>query len=345
MVLPEQSARLKKAIRVFMLRGGEIRRLWGMFQRLDKQKIGKIRAYSIFEYPEIRQSILCETLFSLLDIEVGDRDTSEINFGEFVHCIATLCCFEVPEMLRFCMYCYDPEKNGHIEVEDYKAIMNSLHGIIPPEKADGNVKASWKYLMFPENDKITIEDIIEYNRQAPLILSPAFRFQYHMCERYGGVAYWEKKKRRLFEDKLKADKLLATKAAKRLKKLNRKKDMKIKKAMGALRYYLCPCIRYMYDPEDERGMTEEQKAERRNKKRAEELATKNPTTAHWKKLEKKLDPQKGGSENYLVEKVVKTERHREIRAAGRAERRAERKSDDALVHKHRVLGEDVDTLQ
>lgn len=346
MVLPEQSARLKKIIKMFMLKGGDMSRLWSAFQRLDKQKIGKIRAYSIFEGPELKKSALCPALFSLLDIEVDDdNEESTINFGEFVHCVVTLCCFEPNEMLRFCMYVYDPEKNGHIEIEDYKALMNSLHGIIPPEKATGNIKESWMCLEFPENNKITLEDVQAYHKQAPMLLEPAFRFQFLMEEKYGGHSYWEQKKRRLYEDKLRADKLLAKKQAKKRRKENWKKDAKIRKSMGTLRYYLCPCIRFMYDPNDERGMTEAQRAARELERRQEELATKNPETAHWKKIEKKIDPKKGGSESYVVEKVLKTGRHRDARANRRAEQRAERKADESLAHKFRTLGDDVDILQ
>lgn len=344
MVLPDQSARLKKTVKSFALRGWEMAKLWAAFQRLDKQRIGKIRAYSIFEGPELKTSVLCGTLFALLDIEVEDPETDEINFGEFVHCIVTLCCFEPQEVLRFCMFAYDPEKNGHIEVEDFKALMNSLHGIIPPEKATGNIKASWLGLRFPENNKIEIEDIQSYHAQAPQILEPAFRWQHLMAVKYGGVEYWEQKKRRLFEDKLKADVILAKKKAKREKKQNFKKIQKIKKNMGILRYYCCPCIRFMYDPDDERGMTEEQIREKHAKKRDEELRAKNPDTAHWKQLEKKIDPNKGGSESYVVEKILKTERHREARSNARAERRAERKHDDSLAHKYRTMGEDVEML-
>ena len=74
----------------------------------------------------------------------------------------------------------------------------------------------------------------------------------------------------------------------------------------------------------------------------EELSQKNPNTAHWKQLEKKIDPTKGGSEGYVVDKILKTERHREARSTARADRRAERKHDDSLAHKFRALGEDVE---
>ena len=137
---------------------------------------------------------------------------------------------------------------------------------------------------------------------------------------------------------------MAKKKAKREKKANWKRDQKIKKAMGTLRYFICPCIRFMYDPDDDRGLTEEQKKERDEKRRADELATKNPETAHWKQMERRIDPNKGGSESYVIDKVLKTERHREARTTGRADRRAERKADEGLAHKFRTMGAGLDIM-
>lgn len=345
LVLPEQNARLKKVMKTFSLGRGDMAHLWRSFQRLDRQKVGKIRSFSIFDGPEIQKSVLCECLFSLLDIELEQDQDTLIGFPEFVHCIVALCCFEPKEMLRFCYYCYDPERNGHISIEDYKALMNSLHGVIPPEKADGNLRESWMQLKFPANEKIEIEDVEGFHRQAPLILQPAFRFQQLMAEMYGGVSYWTRKKRRLMEDRIRADRLLEKKRIKKEKKLLAKRDNKVKKSMGILRYYMCPCLRFMYDPNDERGMTEAQKAALALQRRTEELAQKNPETPAWRALEKKIDPSRGGSERYVGDKLAKTERPREERAQGRAERRAERKQDETLAHKFRTLGEDVDLLE
>ena len=64
--------------------------------------------------------------------------------------------------------------------------------------------------------------------------------------------------------------------------------------------------------------------------RLEQLAAKNPETAAWKKFQRRTDPKNGGKQEYVVEKVLKTERHREARANNRAARRAERKEDDGL---------------
>ena len=122
----------------------------------------------------------------------------------------------------------------------------------------------------------------------------------------------------------------ARKKAKKEKKARAHRDRKIKKKMGILRYYCCPCFRSWYDDYDDSRLTDDEKAQRARLARLEQLAAKNPETSAWKKYQKKIDPKVGGKEDYVVEKVLKTERHREARALGRAARRQERKEDDSL---------------
>jgi len=330
--LPEQNARMKKLVKTFMLSNHDLAGLWNCFQHLDVQKLGKIRPKLLWQGHEIDEDcILSEALYDLCEVDMIGLDP-EINFSEFCALICTLCCFEPPEMLRFCMFVYDPEKNGFITIDDFKSLMNGLHHVVPPDTVKGNIKASWMRSEFPASGQLTIEDIVELHRSTPLILEPAFQFQRNVMQKYMGISYWEAKKRFLFEARIKADILLAKKKAKKEKKARAGKERKIKKSMGILRYYLCPCLRFMYDPDSGYGLTDEQKAAAARNKRLEELAIKNPQTAHWKKFSKKIDPRVGGSEDYVVVKVLKTERHREVRQSARADRRAERKNDDILAH-------------
>ncbi len=110
--------------------------------------------------------------------------------------------------------------------------------------------------------------------------------------------------------------------------------------MGLLMYFMCPCLRVYYDSsrEDEL-LTADQRAERERKlaeaRRQAELRIKNPETAEWQNFEKKINPEKGGSEEYYEEKVLKTERKRVERAGTRQERKAARAADGDLQVKAR----------
>lgn len=328
---PESNLRMKRLQKSFMLNSSDISKLQKAFNKVDNTRTGKVSLKDIFKGYEIKNwTLMGEALAALVDIELDTDEPECIDLPDFCAMILSLCCFEPPEMIRFCMFCYDPEKNGYIEVEDLKQLMNNIHGISPPETVIGNEKGSWAKLEFPANGRLEFEDMVEINGKAPLILAPAFRFQERVMIKFIGVSYWEAKKRLLYEGKLKAEAIMAKKKAKKEKKARAGRDKKIKKKMGILRYYCCPCFRSWYDEYAEERLTDEEKAQRARLLRLEQLAAKNPETAAWKKFQRRADPKEGGKQEYVVEKVLKTERHREARANNRAARRAERKDDDSL---------------
>ena len=149
----------------------------------------------------------------------------------------------------------------------------------------------------------------------------------------------------MYQAKVRADLLLEKKRQKKLAKGRYAEERKVKKKMGLLRYYLCPCLRVYYDPSRaDELLTEDQKADRAAKlaalRRQQDLDAKNPQTAYARKFLKKVDPEQGGSEEAVVEKHLKTERHREARSTNRAQRRSDRQNDDDLKHKSRTNLED-----
>lgn len=234
-VIPEANARMKRAMKTFLLSKSDIGMLWGALNKVDTTKIGKISLEDMFKGYEITNSnLLAESLMQLVDVELDDVDPVCIDFCDFVTALCTFLCFEPPELLRFCMFIYDPEKNGYIEVDDLKALMNSVHGIVAPETVIGNEKKSWQVLEFPANGRIEYEDLVEIHAKVPLLLKPVFTLQTKMCHKYLGESYWNSKKRFLYESKLRADALLAKKKAKKEKKANAGNERKIKKRMHSL---------------------------------------------------------------------------------------------------------------
>ena len=125
----------------------------------------------------------------------------------------------------------------------------------------------------------------------------------------------------------------------RLERERAQKAKKIKRAMGLLMYYGCPCLRFLYDPtrqeeEGDAALKAERERLAAEARRKADLAAKNPETKAWHEFEKKINPEKGGDgEKYVVERHMKTERQREARAESRAERRDRRKNDKKLQHK------------
>lgn len=339
MVVPENADPiLKKCVTNFLLRPTEIYKFNRIFQGLDVMRTGTIPVSKMFEVCEARRNAYTDALFSLFEIDLEDDEDPQITFDQFIIFITSYCMFESKDIVKFCLYFFDQDKSGYFSQEDAKTLMNILHNVVAPETVKGNVKLSWKKLKFREDDKVDIDDLTNMHREFPKLFAPAFALQNQLMIHYMGEFWWISKKNQIKDHKAAADKLIQYKKAQREKKKRAKAQRKVRRAMGLLRYYLCPCLRYMYDPDwADTHMTDEQKKERQRQmalaRRMADLAAKNPKTNVWQAYEKKIDPQLGGSESFVIEKQVKTERHREVRASGRAERKAERLKDKELQTK------------
>jgi hypothetical protein len=126
------------------------------------------------------------------------------------------------------------------------------------------------------------------------LFQPAFSLQQAMMIGFMGERWWNAKKQYLADLKDLADEKIKAAERKKEKKKQRKKDRKTQRAMGSLRYYLCPCMRRYYDPSLSAydKLSEEEKARRDAEiavaRRQAELRVKNPETATWLKYQKKI---------------------------------------------------------
>lgn len=191
-------------------------------------------------------------------------------------------------------YVFDQDKAGFLETEDVQSIIEVIHNIniSKGEEFGGHVKLSWAILQ-KEIEKLDVDELMRVHEKFPKVFEPAFRLQMKMINGYMGESWWNRKKRKVQNKKDAAIAALEAKKKKKEDKIQRKKNIKIMRNMGVVKYYLCFCYRAHYDPSrtEYDGLTAEQKAERDRefalKKRQMELALKNPETVPWEKYQKK----------------------------------------------------------
>jgi len=144
-----------------------------------------------------------------------------------------------------------------------------------------------------------------------------------------GLNWWEEKKRRVQNERDEAERLWKKKEAEKLAKIKRKETRHIRKKMGVFRYYLCPCLRYMFDDTVEK-LTKEEREERDRlialARRKADLEAKNPSTIPWRKFQKQLEK----TPEVIGENLKKTEREREDRKNDRKKRQGRRQRSDLL---------------
>ncbi|RYG68414.1 hypothetical protein EON64_05215 [archaeon] len=255
-----------------------------------------------------------------------------------------------------CFYCFDQDKSGFFSIDDLNNLMNVVHNVKRGKTVHGTVKASWMHLTF-KTDQVDFSEFVKIHTAFPRLFEPAFRLQQLMMMHTMGEMWWTLKKRAMQDHKEEVELKLRQQSEKKERKKLQKRNRKIQRNMGLLKYYLCPCFRALYDPTltayDK--MSEAEKAEFDKQaavlRRQAELKLKNPETAAWRKYEQKvglvveegaedskhstpalsLVPLSEGSSAspakvpYLEEKIQSTQRPREERAFTREERRKQRK--------------------
>lgn len=258
--------------------------------------------------------------------------------------VTSFCFFEVHEILRFCFYCFDQDKTGFFSSDDLNSLVNAVHNIKTGETVKGNVKGSWMQLTL-SGEKLDFEEFAKISNAFPNLFMPAFRLQQRMMMNMYGEGWWERKKYANKEIKEIADAKMAKKKKSKEQKEAKKKAKKIQRSMGLVKYFLCPCLRKLYDGArtEYDDLTEEEKWKRDKElalaKRAAELKIKNPETVQWVKYEKKTKE----DVEFVPTKLITVERPREDRAETREERRKKRHQDPELKMKARatVTGADI----
>jgi Ca2+-binding EF-hand superfamily protein len=239
--LPKPDAKLQHTIDTLHLTSDDLKAFWTIFCKHDKDKSGTIDIGEFYEIIEEPRSLFVDGLFELIDSD----DTQCLDFTEFVVSICTYGLFEDPEILKYCFFIFDKDKNGYIEEEELDALMEILHD---GEQSKGNLATSIK--MFKEIDynsdgKVDFQEFQVLNLKSPMLLYPAFRVQRNMWHHILGDEWWREKQIELNEERERERQrrnMLRIAEEKRLHAIMRRQfDRRHGHCKGCC-LYMCPCF-------------------------------------------------------------------------------------------------------
>ena len=105
-----------------------------------------------YEAIEEQRSIYGDGIFELLDI----THAGNIGFGEFIQSIVVMCLFEYEEIMKYCFYVFDKDKNGYVEKAELDTILNVFHHVASGEKLGGNPAKAKKSLKIADDGKVRV---------------------------------------------------------------------------------------------------------------------------------------------------------------------------------------------
>lgn len=289
--LPNPDARTLKSVEQAGLTTQELRVFWRHFRRGDPHLRGVMSVDTFFTLFNETRSIFGDSLFEIIEVSVND----DIDFGKYLAAVVTYCLFEPAEILRFCFYVLDRDKNGYIEKDDLILLLRVLYTIVPPAELGGNIRNALQKIEFHADGKVDFREFKRVHRHFPALLYPAFRLQYNFMVYTMGYKWWDRTKMRLHDDKVRSH-LIETKP----ERLERKRVMtlrekRVRKKMGILRYICCSEQRAVYralfpikntqtqDGAHAHQNHDEQQRRRALERKARQIAARNPENAVWQK--------------------------------------------------------------
>lgn len=254
---PAPDARLQETIELFGLEEKDIGKLWKIFRRYDKDKSGTVDTREFYMLVHEKPSVFADSIFELIDVE----NEGQLDFSEFVKAIATYCMFGKDDILKFCFYIFDKDKNGYIEEDELHALVQMLHH----NAMNSNLKMSLEKLDKNKDGRIDFKEFQAMNSMYPQVIFPAFRMQSNMMMYTLGTKFWLGRRNNLEKKRIKVIKKSQKIKAMEEKRLKAIQNREIKRRMGAFKYYAMPWERAKFAAAVDSGKKKKKKKKNRGK--------------------------------------------------------------------------------
>ena len=318
--MPVPDDRMQKVIDLLRLKKKHLKILYKKFKHHDKDKSGTIDINEFYKMIHETRSVFGDSVFELIDID----DNGTLDFSEFVQTLGTYCMFGSHDILKFCYYVFDKDKNGYIEQDELHALIDMLHG----NHYNSNCKVALEKFDLNKDGKIDYGEFQLLNTNYPQLLFPAFRMQENMMIHSLGMKWWRSRKQMLEGDRAtqrRHSEELRRKEEKRQKKIRQRE---IKRKMGSFRYYFMFWERGKYlaqinaEKKKKKKKKKKEKAEDWKRQHMELMKEKDAGPVKKKKKKKK----KGGDKEYRMAEKASTNKERDKRKKKRAKAKEKREA-------------------
>jgi len=282
--IPHPSEKLQHTIDTIHLSVEDLAQLFELFKQHDKDNSNAIDLDEFYAILDERRSVFADGLFDLIDAD----DTGTLDFSEFVVTIMTYGLFEELEVLKYCFFVFDKDKNGYIEEDEMHALVDVLHD----HEVKGNLKTAEDLTLKHANSdgKIDFMEFQTINKQFPTLLYPAYRLQRNLWKNVLGEKWWVKKQTELNDERVAIRErcnVLRIKEEKRLRAIVRRQMWRRFGNVYGCFYYACPWMCCQYTTMDRKITKVESEAELTGEGHIEAEGTQKQTVQQYDDLVKK----------------------------------------------------------
>ncbi len=166
--VPVPDERMQEMIEKLQLTKKDQQKLWTVFTKFDKDKSGTMDMKEFYQLVGEKQSVFGDSIFELIDVD----NSGTLDYSEFVGACGHFCMLGKREILQFCFYIFDKDKNGYIEEDELQALVDVLQGV----DTYSNTKQAMLGAFDADGDgKMDFNEFMALNKKFPQMLHPAFR--------------------------------------------------------------------------------------------------------------------------------------------------------------------------
>ena len=188
--------RMMKVLKTLKLTKEDLVHFWELFKKYDLNDNDLLDFNEFLPLVDKDSTIhrnYTENLFKLVEVE----NSTELSFSEFIHAVTTYCLFGPEDILKFCFYVFDKNRDGCIDHEELHALAKMLYS----DAKNGNVEQVLKTFNKCKEGFITFTQFREINKTHPLLLYPAFRLQLKLRETVCGNDWWAKRMKKILKER------------------------------------------------------------------------------------------------------------------------------------------------
>jgi sphingosine kinase/serine/threonine-protein phosphatase 2B regulatory subunit len=321
---PPADDRIQRVVDALQLSKRNLAAMYRVFRRYDRDRSGTIDYEEFYKLIGEKQNVFGDSIFELVDLD----NNGTLDFGEFVEATTTYNMFGKEDVLKFCFYIFDKDKNGFIEDEELQDLVSILHGT----GANANIIRALKEFDHDKDNKITFKEFVEMNEVYPGVLFPAFRIQSNMQQRIMGFEFWAAKRRKFKNYRAKEAKEAAFEAGADERAERKARLAQVRARVGALKFYMMPFNHDMWlsmleEEEKERQEKADRERNKRRKKKKSKFEKGQLAAAEATRKRVKVTPANPSQklEYEKEERVYRRERKRDEEYGGRTRRSKRRK--------------------
>ena len=167
-----------------------IQQLRAVFRSMDHDESGTLDLDEFFYFLGVTRSSLFEYIFEFTDCTLED----EVDFGEFVRVVGTMCMFGKDELLRLIFHYGDDDNSGFMDKQEMKTLLDMCVETEPKVVTAGQVARVMNKYQLDKDGRITYDEFRDMNLAYPSLMYPMYKFQHAMTTKILGQAFWESKK-------------------------------------------------------------------------------------------------------------------------------------------------------